>query len=276
MTQPATKAEQLAQEYMPLLNDSSASMDELTLRRLIKTFQSEVADASWSERGVLFCLIGMAWFRLGSFEKAVEADKNAARYEPDEATHPNNMAAALLELGRVDEALVQLRAARSKGVVDRKTMLTVLGNEAEAHFRLGATAPARAALAEAVKLADPRDHIESFVLAMQAANIGCDDDAVEFFARHLALVQNTELGETPAAEFVRAAPDDLKARMREVASLSAAVQRVTARFDATEPAAEPRATVDLTRAQQEELSNLLENPPAPTDALRRLMHERHA
>lgn len=276
MHAPVTKAQQLAQEYAPRLNDHSEQVDEVTLRRIITSAKSALADAPKDERGVLFGLVGMAYFRLGSFDKALDAHRNAARYEPTKATHANNAAACLLELARVDEALVQLRVARAKPDAG-DIMVTIHGNEAEALQKLGAHAAARATIIEAASRVASHNHIDLFAVAMQAAAIGCDDTAAEFFARYLAAAQHVELGETPAVDFIRQAPDTLKVRMRSIAALAAAIQRATERHDeADADGGACPAGVVLSPDAWDKVEALLEAPPEPTEALRELLDGRRA
>lgn len=272
----ATKAQQLAQEHLSRLEDLSEPIDELTLRRIIRLANAALDDASSAERGLLFSLLGLAHNRLGSVDKALDAFRNGARCEPSTSSHLNNAAACLVELGRLDEALDLMRLARSKP--DAKEMIaTILGNEAEVLHKLGAKIEARATLLDAASRAAPHDHTALFSVAMQAAVIGCDDTAVEFFARFLAAVQQVELGETPAVEFIRAAPEEHKVGMRSRAPLAAAIERATKRYDETSPGeGQLDANVALSPEAWEKVEALLADPPAPTEALRGLLHGRRA
>jgi tetratricopeptide (TPR) repeat protein len=276
MTMPATQAQKLAEEHLARLSDLSAQVDEVTLRRVLYQCKLTLDAASAEDRAVLFGMVGHAWFRLRAFDKALDAYRNASHYEPLSVGYGTSAAACLIELGRLDEALVQLRAARAKPDAPRHDRLVILANEAEALHKLGATAAARAALAEAAKVGDARDPVDLFVLGQQAANIGCDDDAAEYYARHLAAVQGVELGEASAVQFIADAPEALKARMREVAPLAAAIARVTERDASATPPPSDLPHLPLAPDAADALCALVEGPPEPTDALRRLVGRGHA
>lgn len=272
MTLPATKVQELRGQYVELLVDRSTPVDQLTLRRIIRLGELELRNAHPDEIDSLFNLIGLAWDRLGSFERALEAHRNAMRHAPANAVHMNNMASALLELGRPEEGLAMLRKALDlrESAADCDLMIRV--NEAEALFKLGDVTAARASLRAAAAIANPSDRHDLFVLAMQSAVIGNEDDAAEFFARHLAAVQGVELGDASAVEFILAAPAELLSGMREIPALSGAIDHVIAREQATPP----DESVSLSPDALSRLHELVENPPEPGEALRRLLHDRRA
>jgi tetratricopeptide (TPR) repeat protein len=120
----------------------------------------------------------------------------------------NNHAHTLILLGRAHEAVPML--VRVTKLPGGRTPL-VLGTLAEALARLGFDTEARAVFGEAVRLSDHGDATAWKNLALHAADVGLDEEAVEFFVQHLRLAH----GETAD----RAAADVLAAHRQEVMEL---------------------------------------------------------
>jgi hypothetical protein len=108
-------------------------------------------------------------------------------------------------------------------------------NISEAYYGLRDVPAARSAFGDARRYADPASGKDLYWLASTAATIGADEDAVEFFARYVALAEGTPCGETPAVEIIRAASPETKAPLADLPLLAAAIERVTERWDAPIP-----------------------------------------
>jgi len=271
MSVPATQAQELVARYAALLDDASQHLDETVLLGILAETKRLLPSARPIDRGRLHMLRGVVYTRLQRHQDSLHEHKLARMLDPTEADHANNIAAALLNLGRAEEALEYLRQARAQQPTPQLKLLIAL-NEAEAYARLGETRAAFTAFEQAVALASARSASDAFSLALAAAELGADHEAVEFFARYLALVQGVALGDEDAVDFVRRAPDALWARARALPALHGALARVLAQDDDPAPEAmQVRNRIVLGPDAIEMVDRLLEHPPAPTDALRRLM-----
>lgn len=229
-------AQRVLDEFAVQILDDSLHCDLFTLRRGLKSAQEALPDAPPELRGPMYRFVGSVHRRLGQHALALNAFKNAMRVEPNEPVNINNVACGLLELQRNEEALEFLRAHPMK--LDRLPIcvaVCLLGNEAEGLHRLGQVERAREVFESAVRLARPTSPSSWFHLAQQAAVLGAEDDAVEFFARYLAAVTGTELGEESALEFIQRAPVEYRVRAAEIPEFAAALLRAQGREEAPPP-----------------------------------------
>jgi tetratricopeptide (TPR) repeat protein len=252
-------------------------MSQSELRQIATRLRRAQRDAQQDQLGALFHLKALAYYRLGDFTEALDASRNAARYEPAEADHLCSVAAILIELKRFRQALEALREAHMRPRKSAWFELSARLNAAEAHHALGEEDAARMAFQDALQHADPASYKDMFGVASQAAIIGAEDDAVEFFARYVALAESTPCGETPAVEIIRAASDETKVRLKDLPLLAAVIERATARWDAPIPEEHQiGAKSHLSPEAWAQLVDLVEHPPAPTEALRRLFDAHRA
>ena len=271
MSVPATQAQELVARYAALLNDPTHALDEKVLRGILAETNRMLANARPADRARLHGIRGAVCMRLTQFADALVEYKHARLLAPGNAYDLNNMAACMMEMGRTQEALDLLRDARALNPT-RDLLVVIWANEAEARQRLGHQQTARESFEAAVRHANLDNPVEAFSLARVAAELGADHEAVEFFARYLALDQGVALGDEDAVDFVRRAPDALWARARALPVLHGALARVLAQDDDPAPEAmQVRNRIVLAPEAIEKLDGLLEHPPVPTDALRRLM-----
>jgi tetratricopeptide (TPR) repeat protein len=269
---PATVVEELFRELGPSVGDPSRPMSQRHLRSALTDLRQALRASPHEQLGALFNLIGQVCGRLNDPWGALDAHRNAARYEPLVATHLNNAAGVLVDLHRYQEALSTLRDARARPQTQPASTVSAWLNAAEAHHGLGDASAAREAFEVALANVDPASHTDLFKAATSAAAIGADEDAVELFARYAALVQGTERGDTPAVEIIRAAPNEMKAHIAGL-PLAGAIERVTARWDAPIPDEHQLASeIHLAPDAAVQLADLVEHPPAPSETLRRLGH----
>jgi tetratricopeptide (TPR) repeat protein len=273
VSRPITVIEELARELGPRLVDLSIVMPRDELRSLLADLRRAQRDAPAEQLGTVFLLLGHVYSRLGDPANALDAHRNARHYEPAAASHPTNVAMALINLGRFRQALVAIREALAKPLKPPDLEVTSLLNAAEAHHGLGEVNESRRAFADALRHLDQEKRPLLFQVASQAAIIGLDDDAVEFFARYVAFVQGVERGEIPAVEIIRAAPSEIKEPLASAPLLAAAIERVTARWDAPMPDEHQlQAEINLSSEAWATVMDLIEHPPAPTEPLRQLLH----
>jgi tetratricopeptide (TPR) repeat protein len=275
MPVPISKALEFANELEPILNNPKQGISESTLRdflaharALLKETRDPVA------RGALHSIMCMAYTRLDQHEDALSESRHALLQDRGNPYHLHNLATCLTLLKRYEEAIDYLREARALHP-PRELALGTWFNEAEAWFRLGRTHEANTAFEVAASLAHPSSTNDLFWLAVTAARCGRDEDAAEFLARYLTVAQSTALDDTPAVDVIRAAPDELLASVRGNAILNEAIGRVLARDEAAVPDdMQVNSGIVLGPEAWATVESLLESPPAPSDALRRLVHER--
>jgi len=126
-----------------LQKDQDVVGAERTLLRLV-----ELRPTSWNG----FHRLGFLYFRTSRYEKAVKACRQAIALNPDVATTHFNLGAALLRLGRFEEARTALDdSIRIRPVPQAYSNLGV------AHYLLGRFPEAAASFQRAIDLA-PKDH----------------------------------------------------------------------------------------------------------------------
>jgi tetratricopeptide (TPR) repeat protein len=277
VSRPIAVIDELARDLGPRLVDLSTVIPRDELRSLLADLRRAQRDAPVEHLGTVFHLLGLVYNRLGDSANALDAHRNAAHYEPTKATHPTNAAMTLINLGRHRQALVAIREALAKPLRAPDLEVTSLLNAAEAHHGLGEVKESRLAFEDALRHLDQGTRSQLYLVAYQAAIIGADDDAVEFFARYVALVQGAERGEIPAVEIIRAAPSEIKEPLAYSPLLAAAIERATARWDAPIPEEHQLpAEINLSPEAWATVMDLVEHPPAPPEALRQLLHVHRA
>lgn len=235
------------------------------LRAALGRLRRAQRNAQSAELAPLFDMSGHVYFRLGNYQEAIDAHRNAARYDKYNAAYPNNVACCLTELGRFSQALEALRDASARPIKPSGLEVAISLNIAEAHHHLGDFEASRRAYAEAlrnVSLVRPGDML---AVAGTAATMGAEDDAVEFFARALAVARGVELGENPAIEFVRADPDHLKVARAKSRALENAILQVGARYDNPPPPEHALTTqIILPEATFRAFLEMIDHAPEPT------------
>ena len=225
----------------------------------------------------MFSAIGLVCFRLRDFKSALDAYRNAARYNNSNADHLSNAGACLCELKQFPQALSTLREAKARPRQSPESEVYILGNIAEVERHLGNHEAARAAYDEAARRVNRERPLDLFNIAVTAAVLGAEEDSAEFFALALAVASGIELGETPAIEFVLADPDRFKIATARSEDLSDALERVAARHNAQIPSEHQTNTqITLPHAALTALNELIEHPPVPTTTLRMVFDESRA
>jgi tetratricopeptide (TPR) repeat protein len=255
------------------VTDFLTPMSPRELRAALADLRVAQRDAPAETLGALFGMIGSVCFLLRDFHAALDAYRNAARYEKLSAEYPCNAAICLVELNRFREALDCLREARTRPHHGPGVEVSILVNTADARHHLGEHAAARSAFEEALTRLDPNSPRDLFNLADTAATLGAEDDAVELFARCLSIATGVEARETAAIDFIRACPDHFKAVLADHPTLGSAFATVGARHDGSIPEEHQlHAQIALDPAALTSLFNLLDHPPEPTEELRSLLN----
>ena len=136
MTLPALKAS----EWLAALG-MDMSVSEFKLRQIIRDARAELDRSKGGETWMFHTVLGVAHWRLREPEKALEHAQLAARADPQNVIHCNQIGAALMELDRSDEALGVLLAGLKLPAADNSAVI-LFGNLAEAFFRSGDAASA--------------------------------------------------------------------------------------------------------------------------------------
>jgi tetratricopeptide (TPR) repeat protein len=274
VTLPATVASQLLRETGERLDDPATLIETPELRAMLGRLRSAQRNARPDELAPLFNAIGIVCYRLRDFRDALDAHRNAARYDTSNAGYLSNAAACLCELKQLPQALAALREAKARPRKSPGSEVCILSNTAELEHHLGNLEEARVVFEAAVRSVDPARSSDLFNVATTAAVLGADEDAAELFARSIAVAKGIDLGETPAIELVLADPDGLKIARARSLPLGDALTRVAARHNAQIPPEHQLTTqISLPHAALTALNGLVEHPPIPTDTLRRVFDD---
>lgn len=278
MTQPVTAAMEIVSRLAPKLDDASVRLTPLELLRIVRELDAAIAKAPTTEaQASLYSLRGTAFLRQDKHRMALAEFLKAARLAPAVAAFASNVATAHLYLGELSHAETWLKQAEARTIKEEGFGFILAVNRCELERLRGDRQAAFVAFARAVALANPARSADQFSLADNAAELGRENDAVEFFARYLAALTGAPLGEMSAIEFIRGHAAELRDATLERPRLAAAIDAVAARHDAPlPPEAQLPAELALEPAGWDRLRDALEAPAAPTAALRRLLHGQRA
>jgi tetratricopeptide (TPR) repeat protein len=219
-------ADQLVDEYRPLA--------ETDLRRILKDLDSMLQrGVDHATAGILFSLRAWCYWRLDKLPRALDEYRLALQRlrEPTalRASALCNQAGLLNRLGRHAEAVKSSIEGLKIGVPSGHHL--ALGNLAEALHGLGEVDLAHDVFEDALDAADRTQPGPCFTMAVQAAVLGLDQEAVELFARYLARSRGIDLGDEPAVKVARTATEEEKAPLRFARALDAAIRRMVAMAD---------------------------------------------
>jgi tetratricopeptide (TPR) repeat protein len=217
MPVPAKKVTQ----YLGELFDPCVELSELRLKGIMRDVKNTLRTADTADAALLYAALGRINDCLGKLQEAYECHRNANRLNPGEPGHVNNMACTLLLMGKPEEALKHLLA-----VSEIAPSHISLGNIAHALNELGQHDEAVDMFNEAMAVADLKNAVHLLSLAINAAEIGLRKEALELYARHLAMKQGVSPGDTPALEFILASPVKYKV------CLTPALKKAIARAEA--------------------------------------------
>lgn len=194
--------------FLAEVGDSFVPIHETRLRWLVakgNQLAQKVPAGDFDQAAQVWSLIGLARGRLGDQEEALRCHRAALRLRPQSASYANNVGASLIETGAHAEGIDFLVQSYENG--GRESVAT-LANLAEAFDALGQRDDAMDALREAARVIDVTDPSDVYGLCQGAAVLELDDDAVELYARALALRARKPIGDAAALDFIASiAPD---------------------------------------------------------------------
>lgn len=251
MAQPLTEAEQFYNDAVGVLQDRTVEIPELSLHRFVRDAKSRMDDAQGLGLWALWTIVAKAKQRLAELatlplarrvdhlRAALEAHKQALHYNESDVSTLISLGKVLGELDDERGALEYL--ARAERVVQKGTEnhALVLLNQSAAYHHLGERDLARSHFARAVPMCDAGNARLLQQLAVNAALLGYEDDAVELLARALTAMQGVDLGDRLPIDILRAALPEL-AHVQMPPMLARAVAAVARRAD--EPIPDDMAT----------------------------------
>lgn len=216
MNLPKTKAQEIAERYLPRLNDPSIDMDVVELRGAVREITAVLKTPDAPGRGDLYLLLSEVYGRLGLPRERLDAAKNASHTDRLSPRYANSVGRALGLLNRHREALGYLdRAARNLHRSNAPDLaVTVTLNQSSAHFALGEPLEGEAALRRAMQLVPEGHVLANLHVASVLAVFGPPDEALEYLARHLAAARGVPRGDAPAFDVILASPPEMVARLR--------------------------------------------------------------
>lgn len=189
MAQPASKADLLAAEaeqWQPL-SPFRARQIIAECKALLKSVSPELASK-------LYLAIGLASMRAQLFSKAADAFRTAGRLGLEPELVAINLSAALLANQEYVEGINEIAAIADDSRGSRRVL--AYANLAEGLARLGQMDDALASFRVAVEAADVDSPAQMFGLAMQAAEIGANDEALKFFVRFVTVGRRRKIERT--------------------------------------------------------------------------------
>ena len=271
MATPALKASAYLAEMHDLTTPPSAGRLEWIVADLKRMLQTASVDPA-----PLHVALARAYQRLGRHEKALHHSRNAMHYAPKDPAHKIQASVSLVHLGRPAEALDLLSEVED---LHGFNQVVLLGNTAEALADLGLLAEAREVFEEALLVANQDDALSVLILAMQAAEIDADREAVELFARYLRLRRGGPRGDEHPLSVIQSASDEQMAVLDQSSTrrLKAAVKKALAfghaLFDASPASLYAAPKEELEAADADALAVYDDTLPLRSKATREAMDE---
>jgi tetratricopeptide (TPR) repeat protein len=229
---PEAAAQRLVAEVFTHLLDER--LPPFTWRRFVHDLEAMLPDAPFEIRASVYSAIGLCRARLGQHQEALDAHLSAARWQPNDAGHENNVACSLLLLGRPAEGLEHLRRAHTIAGISSTEKTRLFVNEAQAYLELEELSLAKRAFEMGAGCVQRDDQVNLLNLVEMAAALGRENDCVELFARLLEAVRYGVRGpEQPGAEFILAHGMDALSDAEPL--VQDAIRSVLARWEAPTP-----------------------------------------
>jgi tetratricopeptide (TPR) repeat protein len=214
------------------IGDMSTPVSEFDVRRILRDLEEMVDRLEHDHAALVYILMGQCFQRLDRSEKALLQYKLALQRAPAGSTMQsdalNNRGVIFMEMGQWKEAADSLAEAIR---IDGPSVATPLSNLAELLDRIGEREQALETYRAAISRADLSEKKTCFGMANQAAELRLDSEAVELFARFLALNSGKDLGEQPAVDFIRAASPEHLGRLNEMPALHRVVRQMSSMAD---------------------------------------------
>lgn len=220
MNAPARKVDQ----YLRDLGDRIQPMSEFALRAIIVDCKRTLTQVSPYDAVPLYEAMAIAAKRLGHYADGYKYAQCAYNLDSKNPVLKMNLAVALADIGKYDEALDMFASLTGTDVPE----YLLLANIAECLARIGLIDDAQEAFQDALRVANMSDAQQLMVLAEQAALIGADDAALELIARVVACSTKTSLADKSPLEVITSAPESLREAVNEKVPLRMVIQRVSA------------------------------------------------
>src|SRR6478609_6752518 len=192
MAEPATKLERFSSDLQ-----FDHPLSEFELQRIVAECKAILRQSISPRIGAhAHSVLAQAYFRLGKARECADEAKIAARIEPRESDHLVLIAAACLELGDNEAAL---KAAVSALELTDEPDCILLGNLAEAFYRMGDTDTAEEAFERAARAGNPSSASDMLCLANQAVELKLYGQCFGFLARYLSIARGTEVSPREAS-----------------------------------------------------------------------------
>jgi tetratricopeptide (TPR) repeat protein len=253
MPEPALDTETL-RAYAERLGDKSKDISELDVRSIMRHIDTMIGHDHLFDAWI-FDVRALCYLRLNKPARAADQLRLALQRVKDPEMRSIllcNQSAAYLDMGRPKEAAeVAVEAAR----VPHPYRAATLGNLAQALVLLGERPTAFDVVAESADETDFTNPAEIFLLARTAANVGADADAVEFFARYVAVHEHIERGDRTAIDIITSSGHEAQAAaLRSPALLRAIRTAVAFATELTRPKlAEPIVDDDVANKEADEV-----------------------
>ncbi len=156
-------------------------------------------------------MIGVALCRTGKTSEAAARFRNAVHLMPQETVYRGNLGLALTQLDRLHEALDELLRAVEEAPRDLLTHCNLVW----CLIKLGMQDDAVDVFQEVLRLTDHRDPRSVIHAARAAADVGLEHEAIELFARYVALSQGIPLTGDPV-EVIENAPESVRGALDDV------------------------------------------------------------
>lgn len=150
-------------------------------------------------------LLGVLLTRVRRYEEALPFLNQAAQWAPSSVSL-QNVGSAHAAIGHTEEAAAWFEKALAllrTNAGSPRAHLILLGNLAVLNTEMGDHEQASSNMQEAIQVSDPMDPHDMHFLATRLASMDLHHEAVEFFARSLALRQGFEMGEESAANVLK-------------------------------------------------------------------------
>ena len=203
MIVPARKAVAFLEKHDRRLRDPLVRVEAEDLARLLREARVLLYGANSEEQVALWLFIAVAEVRRDNFKEAAEVLERVRAVHPTDALVANDLGATLTRLDRHEEALVCFVEAQKLSKEDEPGPLAIAAlNEVLSRVALDDLDGAIAAFRRAERIPVPEFPVVLVLKALAAAQLGREDDAVEYLARSYCARAGQPRGDAPAIEVI--------------------------------------------------------------------------
>jgi predicted Zn-dependent protease len=202
---PKTKLEAFTERYAHILADGWRAPDELELRRALDELRQIVNESPNEQRAAAFSARGVLLGRVGRHTEAVDAFKNAIKYDPALALDYINLANALAVVGQFADAERVIGEWTRRGF-DQPHVVRASAVLAIAAIGQGRLHEASERLELMKRKTDDSNAGALFDCARIAAALSLDAQALEYAARFGCALTEQSLGERAPLDVLDSLP----------------------------------------------------------------------